>query len=249
MEPKETRQQKDPAKLQTLLNSLSVYNQKFAQPSERWKIRDEYSNYRDENGNRIMSKERTTYVKEILTYQYKLLVAKRAMKQQPIDTHVIDICVDFLTNPSTRTSLLLFGTPGTGKTTFMRAMYMTVGFLYREEISRYEITNRYTKASELGAILKTDKDDYKRLKSGTCLFIDDLGFNGESEMVNDYGVKARPIEDIIEFRYDRQLMTVCTTNLTSGEIKEKYGERIFSRICETFAMVPVNGQDFRQTAR
>jgi hypothetical protein len=70
----------------------------------------------------------------------------------------------------------------------------------------------------------------------------------ESEMVNDYGVKARPIEDIIEHRYDRQLLTVCTTNLTAGEIRDKYGERIYSRICETFSMVPVNGMDFRQTS-
>lgn len=241
--------QKDPARLQTLLNSLNAYNGGFTTREERWKIRDEYSNYRDEKGNRIMTKERTTYVNDILEYQYKLLVAKRAMNQQPIDTHVLGRCVDFLTNPATRPSLLLFGTPGTGKTTFMRAMFMTVNFLYNEELSRNEIVSRFTKASELGAILKTDKEEYKRLKSATCLFIDDLGFTGESEMVNDYGVKAKPIEDIVEHRYDRQLMTVCTTNLTAAQIREKYGERIYSRICETFAMVPVNGQDFRMTAR
>ena len=108
------------------------------------------------------------------------------------------------------------------------------------------MSTNFVKASELGEVLKRDKDGYKALKSVTCLFIDDLGFNGESEMVNDYGVKARPIEDIIEYRYDRQLMTVCTTNLTAGEIRTKYGERIYSRICESFSMVAVAGTDYRQ---
>ena len=228
---------------------MNAYNARYQQNDERWKIQDEFTSYRDEKGNRIMTKERTTYVKDILEYQYKLIVANRAMHQQPIDEHVLARCVDFLTNPETRPSLLLFGTPGTGKTTFMRAMFMTVNFLYNEELSRNEIVSRYTKASELGALLKQDKDEYKKLKSATCLFIDDLGFNGESEMVNDYGVKAKPIEDIVEHRYDRQLMTVCTTNLTSAEIRDKYGDRIYSRICETFSMLPVNGQDFRMTAR
>lgn len=244
----ETTRQKDPAKLQTLLNSLNGYNGRWRYGDERWKITDEYASYRDPNGNPIITKERTTYVREILEHQYKLLVQQRNMRQQPIDTHVLDICHRFLLDKTTRTNLLLFGRPGTGKTTFMRAMWMTVGFLYQDEISRSQIVNRYIKASSLGATLKNDKDEYKKIKAATCLFIDDLGFNGESEMVNDYGVKARPIEDIIEHRYDRQLLTVCTTNLTAGEIRDKYGERIYSRICETFSMVPVNGMDFRQTS-
>ena len=235
--------------MQTLLNSLNAYNRNFEQPSERWKIRDEYSPYRDQSGNRIMTKERTAYVGDILRNQYGFLVAKRNMELKPIDSHILEICQRFLTDPSTRSSLLLFGTPGTGKTTFMKAIHMTVGFLYQEEISRYEMRIRYIKASELGALLKQDKEEYKATKTATCLFIDDIGFNGESEVVNDYGVKARPIEDIIEHRYDRQLMTVCTTNLTAGEIRSKYGERIYSRICETFSMVPVTGMDYRMTAK
>jgi DNA replication protein DnaC len=243
----EQNNRKDPEKLQTLLNSLTAYNRKFLQPNERWKIRDEYSTFKDENGKPIVTKERVAYVKDVLAYQYKLLVARRNMIQQPIDSRILDICVNFLTDPTTRTSLLFYGTTGTGKTTFMRSMYMTVGFLYQDEIRSNTLISRYIKASELGSVLKSDKDDYKRLRAATCLFIDDLGFNGESEVVNDYGVKARPIEDIIEHRYDRQLLTVCTTNLTGGEIRDKYGERIYSRMCETFSMVAVTGQDFRQS--
>jgi DNA replication protein DnaC len=238
--------QKDQAKLQTLLSSLTAYNRKWTDPSEHWKIADTYAPYPDQGGNRILQTERVAYVPDILAYQYKLLVAQRHMPQRPIDGRVLGICVNFLTDPKTRTNLLLYGRPGTGKTTYMRAMWMTVGFLYRDEIGRNELRSRYIKASELGAMLKNDKDGYKAIKSATCLFIDDLGFNGESEVVNDYGVKARPIEDIIEHRYDRQLLTVCTTNLTAAEIREKYGERIYSRMCETYSMVGVNGQDYRQ---
>jgi len=237
---------KDPAKLQTLLNSLTVFNGQWKGPSERWKITDEYAPFNDKNGNRILTKERVAYVPYIMEQQYKILVQQRNMQQREIDKRVLGICCMFLTNQDTRTSMLLYGTPGTGKTTFMKSMWMTVGFLYRDEISKREMRIKYIKASDLGALLKQDKDGYKEVKGATCLFIDDLGFNGESELVNDYGVKARPIEDIIEHRYDRQLLTVCTTNLTSGEIRDKYGERIYSRICETFSMVGVAGQDFRK---
>ena len=242
----EQNNRKDPEKLQTLLNTLTAYNCRWRDASARWKITDKIAPYKDNDGNPIVEIERVAYVPDILMYQYKLLVQQRHMVQRDIDRRVLSICVRFLTDPDTRTSMLLYGRPGTGKTTFMKAMWMTVGFLYKEEISRSEVRNQYIKASELGALLKSDKDGYKTLKNATCLFIDDLGFTGESEVVNDYGVKARPIEDIIEHRYDRQLLTVCTTNLTGGEIKEKYGERIYSRMCESFSMVGVNGNDFRQ---
>lgn len=241
---------KDPTALQTLLNSLTAYNGQWNNATERWKIRNEYDRYhKDENGNPYLTKERLAYVKEILAHQYNLLVQRRGMTPRQRTDSTLDKVVNFLTNPATRTSLLLLGTPGTGKTTFMRAAFMTIGFLYREEIGSRKLTSRWTKASELGALLKTDKDAYKAIKDATILCIDDLGFNGESEVVNDYGVKARPIEDIIEHRYDRQLMTICTSNLTEGEIREKYGERIYSRICEAFSIVAVAGMDYRIATR
>ena len=232
--------------MQTLLNSLTAYDYQWRSDAERWKISDEYAPYQDSNGNRILTKDRTTYVDDILRREYELLVARRGMQLTTINERILSLCVRFLTDKATRTCLLLYGTPGTGKTTFMRAMWMVINFLYRNEIDGKNMSTNFVKASELGEVLKRDKDGYKALKSVTCLFIDDLGFNGESEMVNDYGVKARPIEDIIEYRYDRQLMTVCTTNLTAGEIRTKYGERIYSRICESFSMVAVAGTDYRQ---
>lgn len=232
--------------MQQLLSSLTGYNKQYESATQRWKIRDEYAPFPDQQGNPILAVSRVPYVPDILEAQYKMLVEQRNMPLRQIDSRVLDICVKFLTDPRSRTCLLLYGTPGTGKTTFMRAMWMTVGFMYREEIAKKEMSNKYVKASELGAVLKGDKDEYKAIKGATCLFIDDLGFNGESELVNDYGVKARPVEDIIEHRYDRQLLTVCTTNLTAGEIRERYGERIYSRICETFGMVGVAGMDYRQ---
>lgn len=245
-----TRQTTDPVKLQTLLNSLFAYNKSWQQPTERWKVKDEINQYyKNPDGSPIITKERVAYIAPVLEAQYKILVQNRAMRYMPLDRNILDYCIRFLTDPTTRTSLLLYGTPGTGKTTFMRAMWMTIGFIYKDEISRHEIYNRFVKASELGALLKQNKDEYKTVKSATCLFIDDLGFQGESEVVNDYGVKARPIEDIIEHRYDRQLLTVCTTNLTEGEIREKYGDRIHSRLCEQFAMLPVTGADYRQLSR
>ena len=235
--------------MQTLLNSLTAYNARYRQPNERWKIRDEYASVKNADGTPIVTKERVAYVAGLMRQQYELLVRGRGMHQQPIDETALGKVVNFLTNTATRTSMLLIGTPGTGKTTLMRSAYMVIGFLYRDEISSHKISSKWAKASDLGALLKQDKEGYKEHKNATCLFIDDMGFNGESEVVNDYGVKARPIEDIIEHRYDRQLLTMCTSNLTEGEIRKKYGERIYSRICEAFGIVAMAGTDYRQMAR
>lgn len=152
----------------------------------------------------------------------------------------------FLTDKKMKWSLMLYGTPGTGKTCLLQAMHRTIMKLYYNETASGQISVTYVKASALGEILKDEKDRFKKMLNCTVLFIDDLGFSGEEEMVNDYGSKRYPVEEIFENRYDRHLMTICTSNLTKPEFEKHYGQKIFSRFCEMFAFVPLSGQDLRR---
>lgn len=221
---------------------MNAFNARFASPSARWKISDDVRLF---NGRPIIERQRKAYVPQLLLQQYRLLVQQRHRSLVAMSQHTFDRICDFLTNPATRPSLLLYGTTGTGKSTYLTAIFRLILFLYDDEVRRGDLSVRYVKASDLGRLLKNDKPEFLKVRAATCLFIDDLGFSGECEMVNDYGVRAKPVEDIIEYRYDAQLMTACTSNLSLDDIRLHYGPRVFSRMLESFALLPLTGDDFR----
>lgn len=62
------------------------------------------------------------------------------------------------------------------------------------------------------------------------LIVDDLGV--EPREIMDYGNVFTPMINLITVRYDEQLYTIFTTNLTPIRIEEKYGKRIVNRLNE-----------------
>ena len=140
--------------------------------------------------------------------------------------------------------LVLYGTPGTGKSTYMRAVERAARMAHRKDSPAPLI--RWEKASGLGYILKNDPAGWDAVKKCKLLLLDDAGFSGECEVVNNYGVNARPVNEVLEYRYDAQLHTVMTTNLTREQLRNNYGERIWSRLCEMAAFVKMTGRDWRQ---
>ena len=60
--------------------------------------------------------------------------------------------------------------------------------------------------------------------------IDALGT--EPQEVMDFGNVVTPVIDLLTKRYDEQLFTIITTNLTPKQIREHYGDRIADRLNE-----------------
>jgi hypothetical protein len=77
------------------------------------------------------------------------------------------------------------------------------------------------------------------------LIIDDLGI--EAETYNAYGNTGDVLQTVIEFRYKvfPQFKTYFTTNLNDEELKNRYGERCYSRLNEMCAFVKMEGTDRR----
>lgn len=73
--------------------------------------------------------------------------------------------------------------------------------------------------------------------------IDDLG--AEINKVNIYGTVVYPIEEIIEIRYEKNLMTHFTSNLNEDLIMEKYGDRVYSRIVGETNIIEMKKTDYR----
>lgn len=81
------------------------------------------------------------------------------------------------------------------------------------------------------------------------LIIDDLGLEPDGQ--NVYGTQRYLMEDAIIKRYEvfsdpaRRFVTHFTCNLTKDEIRERYGERVWSRLNEMVTFVTLAGEDRR----
>ena len=143
-----------------------------------------------------------------------------------------------------KNSLLLAGGCGNGKTTFVYAMQNIVNHL--------NITNQVTgqnfgislfNAKDLANICKTCQKDWRAIMDKDIMAIDDLGT--EPREVIEYGNVLSPIIDLISYRYEHQLPTILTSNLTPQQISEVYGKRIGDRLKETTEIVPFLNGSYR----
>jgi len=186
----------------------------------------------------------------------------------------ISAVAEWLTNPARKPSLLLYGRPGTGKTSMARALQMMAkrlrdsygpagrerlqreaqAFFPDEVVQRFERMERaviiptFTTALEIAGAAKDQRDKYDQLCGISFLIVDDIG--PEPKRVNSYGTEYLPIAELIHRRYDRSLPTVLTTNLGDAEIEGTpqfpgYGRRIMDRINEMCEKIPYSASSFR----
>lgn len=144
--------------------------------------------------------------------------------------------------------LLLFGSVGSGKTTLARAIAQVVNYLYyavwsmdRKEIFEVSAT-KLTKLLTSGE--KDGEETFDRFKTTEMLFVDDLGL--EPAMVKNYGNEILPIVELLYYRHDRMLFTICTSNLDLNDFEGKYGKRIASRFYEMFNRIGFTNEDYRK---
>lgn len=75
------------------------------------------------------------------------------------------------------------------------------------------------------------------------LGIDDLGT--EPSEVLDYGNIYTPVIDLLTKRYEEQLFTIITINLTPQQIRGHYGDRIADRLNEMVKKIVFNNCTYR----
>lgn len=150
---------------------------------------------------------------------------------------------DFATSASTKFGFMLIGNCGNGKTTLLYAFQNLLNYLVRREVIDADYGLQIIDAREITMLAK----DYKqvdKLKKATMLAIEDMG--RESTEVLDYGNVYNPVIDLLEYRYDQQLFTAFTSNLSVDELAKKYGARITDRFREMFLKVVFANQSYRK---
>lgn len=177
-------------------------------------------------------------IKVEVVYRHKEFVTNDELEAQ------VRCLSAFLTQENSKFGILLAGGCGNGKTTIIKALQNLINALriptpYNDK----EYAMRIIDAKSLVATCKSNYEDWKRLIYQDLLAIDDLGT--EPREVMDYGNIITPTVDILTRRYENQLFTIISTNLTPPQISQVYGERIADRMREMMEIIPFTNTSYR----
>ena len=202
-------------------------------------------------------------------YRQEVEARRRTYAGGPVPPGEIQSAARWLTDPSLKNCLLLYGRPGTGKSTMARAIQRLAlslrasfgpdgidrqqrvrGTFFDTDTRRqYEamadrvIVPTFATALDLAALAEKDREKYAQLVGVGFLIIDDIG--PEPCRVNNYGTEYLPIVEAIQARYDAMRPTIITTNLGNQEIVNRYGLRVLDRLNEMCERIAYSGQSFR----
>lgn len=125
-------------------------------------------------------------------------------------------------------ALMLAGDVGNGKTTMLDAVCRMCNKIYYSNWSperkawvwynALDITNAY------------GEERYDTCRMTEWLAIDDLG--QEPAEIQNFGTVVYPMRDLLLYRYERNLLTLITTNLKPSDLRQRYGGRVADRLNE-----------------
>ena len=202
-------------------------------------------------------------------YRQEVEVRRRTYTGSPVPPGEVQSVARWLTDPSLKNSLLLYGRPGTGKSTMARAIRrlaltlresfgpagidrqqrMRGTFFDPETRRQYEamadrvIVPTFATALDLAALAEKDREKFAQLIGVGFLIIDDIG--PEPGRVNNYGTEYLPVVEAVQARYDSMRPTIITTNLGNQEIVNRYGLRVLDRLNEMCERIAYSGPSFR----
>lgn len=196
------------------------------------------------------------YALDLLTAAYQYEVQKR-QRRFVLDNNTEDNLIElaeYLTQPSPKFGIMCCGTCGNGKTTLLYAFQRVVNYLQsRGHFSFLDSDNTQFKgaieilrAKEIAQISHSMKE-FKSLVKRPMLAIDDMGT--EPAEIYDYNNINTPVTDVIDYRYNHQLFTFITTNLTPKQIKDKYKERIADRFNEMLHVIVFKNISYRKPSQ
>lgn len=164
--------------------------------------------------------------------------------QRQLTNRIRDLCLEYADSyPNTyKPNLLLTGEAGLGKTFLLSAICERIesrGFS-PVLISAYRLLEIMR---EKHFHMDAPGTDFESLLTCPILLIDDLGC--EPMLKN---ITQEYLFVLINERITKKKATVIATNMTPVQLKERYGERIMSRICDTSVCdsVRLMGKDLRR---
>ncbi len=153
--------------------------------------------------------------------------------------------VPLLTGETSKFAAVLCGGCGSGKTTLVKAVQNLLCYLNIPVPDGHGKVwgLRLCDAKEVTYLARTDYPAFLSLMCAPMLAVDDVGI--EPLEVMEYGNVVSPIVELLTKRYDGQLFTLLTTNLTPESIRKRYGDRIADRLNEMAIVIPFKNSSYR----
>ncbi len=151
-------------------------------------------------------------------------------------------CQNFIKNfNSDYHNLFFYGTVGTGKTFLSNCAAKELiesghSVIYFSAAGLFDLLSRYS------FDYKSKEDERKRyadLYQCDLLIVDDLG----TELTNQF--VASRLFSLLNQRHMGKKATVISTNLSLEELRDRYSDRIFSRITSHYELCKLTGPDIR----
>ena len=158
--------------------------------------------------------------------------------------------INELTKERPRPGIILSGLRGNGKTSLAKAIRRMMNILDDRKCFRYiyeffKLESQMMTASAICTEYRQENNErIRKLQTTPLLIIDDLG--EEQKEVVVYGNPIYPMRQLLEYRYEEQLFTIITTNLTPKDLPERYGWRVVDRIREVYFRIAHKGGSYRK---
>ena len=157
----------------------------------------------------------------------------------------LNLIANYLTGGSKKFGLMFCGLCGNGKTTWAKALQLLVsGLNIKNPINNLYYVFPLWNAKDLAMRSKGNYNDWRNVMRYQLMIVDDLGT--EPREVMEFGNVYTPLIDLITTRYEEQLFTIFTTNLTPAQLEEKYGKRIVDRLNEMVEKVVFENESYRR---
>lgn len=204
----------------------------------------------------IGSEKCSCFIKMQIEYIYDYSQMKELLKTDNFDNlsrkyysdealaefdYAVETCKNYIKNfNSDYHNLLFYGTVGTGKSFLSSCVAKELldkgcSVIYVSAVQLFQTISNH--------IYSYDKETFMQITDAliSCdlLIIDDLG----TETSNDF-VKSR-LFDLINERKLRKKSVIISTNLKLEEIRQRYSDRVFSRIYSNFERLHLSGKDIR----
>ena len=157
----------------------------------------------------------------------------------------LNLIAKYLTGGSKKFGLMFCGLCGNGKTTWAKALQLLAsGLNLKNPINNLYYVFPLCNAKDLAMRSKGNYNDWRNVMRYQLMIVDDLGT--EPREVMEFGNVYTPLIDLITTRYEEQLYTIFTTNLTPAQLEEKYGKRIVDRLNEMVEKVVFENESYRR---
>ena len=157
----------------------------------------------------------------------------------------LNLIANYLTGGSKKFGLMFCGLCGNGKTTWAKALQLLVsGLNLKNPTNNLYYVFPLWNTKDLAMRSKGNYSDWRNVMRYQLMIVDDLGT--EPREVMEFGNVYTPLIDLITTRYEEQLYTIVTTNLTPAQLEEKYGKGIVDRLNEMVEKVVFENESYRR---